>query len=1597
MSLSFPKRALWLLGLTIGGFANTYLLLAETPSDSPTIASVSPPPGTVTSLTQLTINFSRPVTDLDADDLLVNGQPAIKVTGLDTSFTFVFTPPAAGPVEIQWDASHGITDRDTPSNRFDATQPNASWRYELLDRESPVIASLVPAPGATIRQLRRVEVQFTEPVTGIDAGDLLMNERPSLRVAGEGAGPYVFEFAGHITGTLQMAWRSPHGIADLANPANAFSGGGWHYTIDESPSAIVINELLAANQNGLRDEDNEPQDWIELLNRGDKTINLAGWSLTDGRDSPGKWTLPPVSLAPGQFLVIFASGKDRRDPSSGKRLHTNFKLSAAGEYLGLFNAESPRWPEAEFAPQFPVQRTDIAYGLASNGQWSYFPAPTPGAANPSIQSYEGVVVTPKASAGSGLFAQPFDLTLTTATPGAVIYFTLDGSEPTPLNAQTYSTPLRIAGMPGRAVVTLRAAAHRPNYLPSSVATYWYIFPEHVLTQPITPPGFPANWVSSITTPGDYEMDPQVLNNPRYATLARQALTNLPSVSIVMNVQDLFGAARGVYTRRNDMNQQPASAELIWPDDRAGFQINCGLEIQGGSSTSNSGGDWKSKKLSMRLLFRGDFGADKLEYPLFDNSIARRFDTLILDAGLNMVWNHMTDADQRHRGQHVRDQFMSDLQSHVGGIGPRGRFVHLYLNGLYWGLYDLHERPDASFCAEHFGGRKDEYDVLKHTGTTLVDGNLSAWNTMVARARAGLVDNSRYEALQQYLDVPWFIDYMIINLWAGNTDWAHHNWYAARRRVPGAGFRFISWDAEHVLKSANENRINLNNPGSPTELCTLLRNNAEFRLRFADHVHRHFFNGGAFYVDAHNPIWDSAHPERNVPASLYMKRINEIDPAIVCESARWGDVASSRANNPYTRDAEWLAELNNLLGWATSAGNTANYFPRRSSIVLSQFRGAGLYPAVTAPTYNQHGGRTPRGFKLAMTAPQGTICYTTDGADPREYGTGQLSSTAVRYSSEVTLANSVVVKARALVAGEWSALNEATFQVGELGTPLRFSEIMLNPPGGDAYEFVELANIGRVPVDLHGMEFDGVDFAFPFGTVLPPGEVLVVSSAADPAAFAARYPGRRVAGAFGGNLSNGGERLALRKRNGQTVTSIEYNDRQGWPRAADGLGHSLESLDMAADASDPSNWHASATALGSPGTYSAVQRSPGLWLNEVMAENAGAVANAGTFPDWIELMNDTAAELNVSGYSLTDDAGRPRQFVFPAGARIPTGGFLTIWCDNQTNAPGLHAGFALDRDGDSLVLYDRQTNRLDAVTFGPQVANRSIGRVNTAAWGWSLTLPTPGTANQLAPLAAARNLVINEWHANATASSSDWLELFNGHTTLPAGLRDLYLATANATFQLKALSFVPPGGFVRLWADEQPGPNHLDFKLPAAGGWIELYDEAAAVIDHVSYRAQSEGVSYGRLPDGSATLVQLPAPTPGQPNDATADRDGDGLPDAWETEHGLNTNDPADAKLDADLDGLANEQEFVAGTDPRNAASSLAVAIDRGPNGQVVLRFAAVPGKSYTVQYRDSLTAGSWLKFRDLFAQGNTLTIELAGARETGSIAGYYRLVTPRTP
>ena len=320
---------------------------------------------------------------------------------------------------------------------------------------------------------------------------------------------------------------------------------------------------------------------------------------------------------------------------------------------------------------------------------------------------------------------------------------------------------------------------------------------------------------------------------------------------------------------------------------------------------------------------------------------------------------------------------------MGQNGSHGRWVHLFLNGIYWGLYDLHERPDADHMANTFGGEKEDYDTVNSSVAT--NGDLVAYNAMMNLAYGSITSSGTYAAIQEYLDLDAFIDYMILNAYVGNRDWDGHNWRAARKREAGAPYLFFPWDTEfaatHVrggnfpnppnFESTTLNTNVLGNNGNrrPTGLQQRLALNAEYRLRYADRVRAHFFNGGPLTPEVSSDTW--------------AMRSEAMHDAIVAESARWGDFRRDVNDGPwspanfdlYMRD-DYYTPMNRWL--------VDTYIPQRSEIVLDQMRAANLYPDVGAPELSQHGGSIAAGSLITMTSPA-TIYYTADGTDPRMTG------------------------------------------------------------------------------------------------------------------------------------------------------------------------------------------------------------------------------------------------------------------------------------------------------------------------------------------------------------------------------------------------------------------------------------------------------------------------------------------------------------------------------------------------------------------------------------------------------------------------------------
>ena len=836
----------------------------------------------------------------------------------------------------------------------------------------------------------------TEQITGtyeIATGDLQVAITPSEVASGDGrwrVDEGIWRISGDTASGLPVGIHIVEFIfvAGYARPLNkevAIVDGSLYSTqgdyIPVPVTSLKINEFMASNNSlsGIADPQGQYDDWFEIYNPTDSSVDIGGMYLKDADQNT--WQIPTdfaaqTTILTGGYLVLWADNDTADGP-----LHVGFQLNADNDAIYLYDTDGLALLDSVI---FSEQISNVSYGRYPDGSsvWYYFNAASPGTTNDTQTTFTGQVADTTFNPDRGFYDTDINVEIATATPGAVIYYTTDGNDPiapggTPTStAQTYSGPIHISKNTD-GTTSIRAAAVKTGWLPTNIDTHTYLYLDDVLAQDGTglPPYSPWGglWKNGYPSTGDWEVDPEVTTSGPWTDLNGQSFTMedvlmvVPTVSLVMDWDDWFGdSGQGIYISGEDV-EKICSAEWISPDgSEDGFQENCTVQIVGGSSPIR----WKCDKLSMRLKFRKALddgtptgGPGKLNYDMFSDTKVDEFNTIVLEARSTFSWAYGSDGQsvgvsidgihslQNYYAQYTRDQFAPDVQNAMGGYGQHGRPVHLYLNGLYWGMYITHERPDGAFAASYLGGNKEDYDALKHRpGVSYVLGfdDDPAMKTLVAAnydalsaaANQDLTNPANYQTVLNLVDVDNLIDYMIANFYVANTDWAGSNWYVTRNRVDPAGrWRYHMWDSDHTLKNATDNLVTRDNgDGSPTDLHRDLRTNEEYKLRFADHVHKYFFNDG---------ILTPAKVEE-----LYMNRIATVDRAVVGESARWGDNGIYAPATPYSRDGSWMTELNRLRN---------GYFPVRSNNVLNQLKNDGMYPNVDAPVFYINGSYQHSGY------------------------------------------------------------------------------------------------------------------------------------------------------------------------------------------------------------------------------------------------------------------------------------------------------------------------------------------------------------------------------------------------------------------------------------------------------------------------------------------------------------------------------------------------------------------------------------------------------------------------------------------------------------
>ena len=524
--------------------------------------------------------------------------------------------------------------------------------------------------------------------------------------------------------------------------------------------AIVINEFLASNNENISDKDGENHDWIEIYNSGDSMINLQGYHITDDLEDRG-WEFPEVLIEPGEYLVVFASGKDEDEDE----LHTDFRISKDGEPLILSNPEGMIVDEIS-----PLHLpTDLSYGRLPDGgeSWYFFDNPTPGKSNETAEGYEGLSGSPKLSREAGFYSEPFELKLSAQVAGADIHYTLDGSQPT-RDDPKYKTPLKIEKGKNTPGVMAGISTSIFDEAPDND-----IFHSTVVRARVFKNGYMPGPVKTAT----YIVSP--LGDKRYS---------MPVFSISLAKDSLFDQESGIFAMGTDSSdpnydqrghdwEKPSHVEFFHPKNGEYYNLDAGLRTHGGTTR-------QLPKKSMRIYARRNYGTNPMRYNFFEEDHPVEFKRLILrNAGNDWggIWGWAAPPDQ-HRGTVFRCLAAQEIVKDMNFDVQAGLPSVVFLNGEYWGIYNLRERYDRFYVATNYGFDREKVDQLSTT-LNADEGEADHYLDLLEYLEENdLSKNEHYEEVKTRMDVENYMEYFIAQIFLGNDDWPNNNIRKWRKRT-----------------------------------------------------------------------------------------------------------------------------------------------------------------------------------------------------------------------------------------------------------------------------------------------------------------------------------------------------------------------------------------------------------------------------------------------------------------------------------------------------------------------------------------------------------------------------------------------------------------------------------------------------------------------------------------------------------------------------------------------------------------------------------------------------------------------------------------------
>ena len=568
--------------------------------------------------------------------------------------------------------------------------------------------------------------------------------------------------------------RIPDGAGEFqsnSQPSPGYPNTGAGYSAFDAANRLPLGGVYISEFGGSTGS--VASDWVELHNSTGSAVSLGGYGISNNPKNPAKWVFPDISIEPGEYLLLYATGS--ADKAQKKNLKLNFCISSTGETLFFFD------PNGKLIDKLSAgrMRSGQSYGRDGSDNRFYYAEPTPGAQNG--KGYEGITQLPAFSVTPGIYDNAVTVAIT-AGEGETIRYTTDCTTPN-ASSEVYSGELSISKNS-----VIRAAAFRDGYLSGDVATATYLFRSdgvnHALpvVTLVTDPDNLWNSKTGIYATGD-QFDPDAAS---YADTLKSATYYQAKFATEEQVDTIW--------------EKPAAFSLFDDNGKQVFTQNVGIRIAG------SFGRGRAQK-GFNVIARKEYGKGSMEYPFFENRPYTEYKAVVLRAG----------AQDQNRSK-IRDELASGLLegTDINILYQAYRPTVLYLNGEYWGVYFMKEKRNRFFVAQHENTENNVDLAIGKGFKQRTYGDNSDWVSLYEYATShDLSSAEAYAYVSERMDVDSFRDYMIAEIYNGNTDTYNFQYY----RLKGGKWKFIFYDFCWGFQSPGHETLAFRMGKTPSDVCS----------------------------------------------------------------------------------------------------------------------------------------------------------------------------------------------------------------------------------------------------------------------------------------------------------------------------------------------------------------------------------------------------------------------------------------------------------------------------------------------------------------------------------------------------------------------------------------------------------------------------------------------------------------------------------------------------------------------------------------------------------------------------------------------------------